>query len=54
MLIVKVADSMFVEYLQSRGFDFTLSVFLPESGLDNPSQVRIMMWILATYIDMIL
>ena len=68
LLILKVADSMFCDYLKSRGtllylfgkvcsdisnyipgnssqpfigFEFTLSVFLPESGLDSINQVNL-------------
>lgn len=39
-LLRKAIDSLIVEYLQSQGNDFTLSVFLPESGLGSLSHVR--------------
>ncbi|KAJ3268859.1 oxidative DNA demethylase [Terramyces sp. JEL0728] len=32
VLLVKVVDSLFTEYLSERGLEFTLSVFLPETG----------------------
>ena len=38
-LLRKAIDSLIVEYLQSQGNDFTLSVFLPESGLGSLSHV---------------
>ena len=41
LLLVKVVDSLFVEYLKGRGFEFSLSVFLPESGLESEAMVRV-------------
>lgn len=40
MLISKVIDSLFVDYLTTRGLEFSLSVFLPESGLDSVTKVE--------------
>ncbi|KAJ1560204.1 oxidative DNA demethylase, partial [Cladochytrium tenue] len=37
-LMQKVVDTMIVDYLKARGNDFTLSVFLPESGMNQPGQ----------------
>ena len=39
-LLEKVVDSLFVDYLKATGNEFTLSVFLPESGINQPGQVR--------------
>ena len=39
-LFIKALNSLVVEYLQSRGNEFTLSVFLPESGLGSLSGVN--------------
>ncbi|TPX45249.1 hypothetical protein SeMB42_g02048 [Synchytrium endobioticum] len=38
-LFLRAADSIVVEYLSSRGFDFTMSVFMPECGLTMTNQV---------------
>lgn len=40
LLICKVVDSLFVDYLATRGLEFSLSVFLPESGLDSVTKVE--------------
>jgi hypothetical protein len=40
VLISKVVDSIFVDYLTTRGLEFSLSVFLPESGIDSISKVH--------------
>ena len=36
-IISRVLDTLFTDYLRHNGFDYTLSVFLPESGLQSPS-----------------
>ena len=33
-MTMQVANSMVAEYLQKVGFEFTLSVFLPEAGVN--------------------
>ncbi|KAJ3032160.1 oxidative DNA demethylase [Rhizophlyctis rosea] len=38
-LLLKLIDSLFIEYLRERGYEFTLSVFMPECGLTNRSQL---------------
>ena len=38
-LLLKALDSLIIDYLQSQGNDFTLSVFLPESGMGALSRV---------------
>ncbi|TPX36733.1 hypothetical protein SmJEL517_g01163 [Synchytrium microbalum] len=38
-LLLRAADSIVLEYLNSRGFDFTMSVFIPECGLAVSTQV---------------
>ncbi|KAJ3226338.1 oxidative DNA demethylase [Clydaea vesicula] len=35
----KIVDSLIVGYFKSREFDFSLSVFLPESGISRPRQL---------------
>ncbi|KAJ3194218.1 hypothetical protein HK101_003241 [Irineochytrium annulatum] len=39
-LMARVVDSLVVDYLRARGNEFTLSVFMPESGLTGPGQVE--------------
>ena len=38
-LLFKVIDSLIIEYLKSRNLEFSLSVFLPETGFNQPHQV---------------
>ena len=38
-LLSKAVDSLIVEYMQAQGHEFSLSVFLPECGLGNVTQV---------------
>ena len=40
-LLLKAVDSLIIDYLRNYEHDFTLSVFLPESGLDHFSNVSI-------------
>ncbi|KAJ3107830.1 oxidative DNA demethylase [Phlyctochytrium planicorne] len=38
-LMVKVVESLIIDYLRAKGREFTLSVFMPECGLTRPNQV---------------
>ena len=40
-LISRVLDSLFTDYLRQNGYDYTLSVFLPESGLQSSSSLTL-------------
>ena len=40
-LLCRALESLFADYLQSHGFDYTLSVFLPESGISNGSALTL-------------
>ncbi|QDZ22148.1 hypothetical protein A3770_07p46660 [Chloropicon primus] len=40
-LIPRVLDSLFTDYLKRNGYDYTLSVFLPESGLQSSSSLSL-------------
>jgi hypothetical protein len=36
-VLTKIADSLISDYLQYKGYEFSLSVFIPESGIGGPA-----------------